>query len=213
MISLDTARVELAALLSSAVTMPFPRLLASESLMAPSPHPTPVVFVHGLCGSPTNFWALRRHLARRGVARFGSFRYPPRLDYQALAPWLGTFIDALCKRNGVSEVDVVGHSLGGIIARYLIEHGDGARVRRLVSLGAPWYGTRFPSRELALFGAEDWLIPTPTAPRAHGQVVNLPGCGHLGLLYDLAAHEHVASFLTAPRGTIRLAIGREHRAA
>src|SRR5690606_38097343 len=48
-----------------------------------------------------------------------------------------------CERTGSRQVDVVGHSLGGLIARYYVQRlgGDG-RVRTLVTLGTPHSGTR-----------------------------------------------------------------------
>src|SRR5262249_26708524 len=173
MANLELLRSELRAFFVSTAALPFHRYIASDSLDAPGFHPTPVVLVHGLFGSPTNFWTLRTHLTRCGVTRFTNFTYRPQIDYQVLASQFGTFLDDLCRRTGVESVDVVGHSLGGLVGRYLIEQGDGRRIRRLVTLGSPWYGHRFPARELALFGSDDWLIPTPDA-RARGQVVVIP---------------------------------------
>ena len=208
----ETLRSELSALVSSSLAMPFGRL-AAESLEADSAHPTPVVLVHGLFGSATNFHALRRHLERRGVGRFANFAYGPRIDYQGLAPQLGELIERVCDRTGSAQVDLVGHSLGGVIGRWLVDHGDGSRVRRLVTLGSPWYGHRFPARELALFGAEDWLIPAPAPDRIRGQVRIMPGCGHLNLLYDAPVLDQVANYLTAPPRTVWLAVARDREAA
>ena len=213
MLGFDTVRTELGALLSSTAAMPFHRWLAGESIETDSVHPTPDVLVHGLLGSASNFWALRRHLACCGVERFSSFSYGPRIDYQTLAPQFGAFLEDVCRRSGTEQVDVVGHSLGGLVARYLIEQGDGRRIRRLVSLGSPWYGTHFPGRELAIFGAADWLIPRPDTDRTHGQVVVAPGAGHLSLLYDARVFDWVAAHLTAMPRTIRLAVQRERVAA
>src|SRR5207244_2106373 len=81
-----------------------------------------------------------------------SFSYPPRLDYQRLACRLGRMVEAVCLATGASQVDLVGHSLGGLIARYLTEMGDGGRVRRVVTLGAPSFSTRIPPLDLAVFG-------------------------------------------------------------
>jgi pimeloyl-ACP methyl ester carboxylesterase len=205
MTTLELLATELGTFVATTAALPFARLIASESLDAPSRHPTPVVLIHGLFGSPANFWTLRTHLSRRGIARFTNFTYRPQIDYQALAPRLGAFLDELCHRSGTEAVDVVGHSLGGLVARYLIEQGDGRRIRRLVTLGAPWYGRRFPGRELALFGAADWLVPTPGAD-ARGQIGVVPRCGHLSLLHAGAALEQVARHLAAEPRTIRLAV-------
>src|SRR5574342_959347 len=212
MTNLELLATELGAFFATTAALPFSRLIASESLDARCLHPTPVVLIHGLCGSPANFWTLRNHLSQRGIARFTNFTYRPQIDYQGLAPRLGAFLEDLCGRSGTDAVDVVGHSLGGLVARYLIEQGDGRRIRRLVTLGAPWYGPRFPRRELAVFGAADWLVPTP-GDDAHGQIAVVPRCGHLSLLHTGDALEQVARYLSAPPRTIRLAVRSDTLAA
>src|SRR2546425_12973736 len=100
MASLRTLTSELSALGALAISMPLRLVLRSERFDPAAPHPTPVVFVHGFLGDPTNFLVLRRFLATRGVRNFASFSYPPRLDYQRLAPRLGEMIEALCLATG-----------------------------------------------------------------------------------------------------------------
>lgn len=188
----------MSALTALALTTPVRRwLLPEEGFDAAAPHPTPVVLVHGLLDHPTNFLALRRLLVARGVWNFGSFSYRPRIDHQRLAPELGRSLDALCQATGAERVDVVGHSLGGVVARYLIDMGTGRRVRRLVTLGAPYYTNRFPEQELAIFGAGDPIVAPPH--RVHGprgRFLVVPDCGHLGLLSHPAVLGAVAGYLT-----------------
>src|SRR5262249_55291911 len=149
---------------------------------------TPVVFVHGLLGAPTNFLALRSTLAAHGIQNFASFSYGPRIDHQRLAPRLGRTLDAVCEATGAAQVDVIGHSLGGLLARYLLASGGGRRVRRLGTLGAPYFPGRLPRRELAVFGARDLLVPAPHPVHGpYGRVRIIADCGHLGLLYPPAA--------------------------
>lgn len=55
---------------------------------------------------------------------------------------LGRHIEDICERTGQAQVDVVGHSLGGLIARYYVQRlGGDHRVRTLVTLGTPHGGT------------------------------------------------------------------------
>ncbi len=192
---LRTVGGELSALGTLALSMPLRLVLTGGHFDPAAPHPTPVVFVHGLLGDPTNFLALQTFLACRGVRNFASFSYLPRLDYQRLASRLGETIEALCLETGIPAVDVVGHSLGGLVARYLVEVRDGSRVRRLVTLGSPYYADERPPRELAIFASHDAFVP---APRARGRVVIVPGCGHWNLLYHGAVLRSVARFLGAP---------------
>src|SRR5690242_14878338 len=108
MISLRMVGTEVSALGAAALCMPLRFVIERDSFDPSSPHPTPVVLVHGFLGDPTNFILLRRYLAARGMRNFATFSYPPRFDYQRLAPRLGDLIDTICAVTGAPEVDVVG---------------------------------------------------------------------------------------------------------
>lgn len=171
------------------------------------PHPAPgvpVVLAHGIFGDPSNFSTLRDHLARQGFTRFASFSYLPQLDVARLAARLAERIDACCEATGTPHVDVVGHSLGGLVARHLLASGRGRRIRHLVTLGSPRFiPTRLP-RELAIYGAFDPLVPPPAKPEQRsGRSLTLPDCGHLGLLTHPDALRAVAAWLTRPAATLR----------
>src|SRR3712207_8824925 len=66
-------------------------------------------------------------------------RRPPR---STLFPYTTLFrsahIERICAQTGHDQVHVVGHSLGGLIARYHAQRPGGAeRLRSLVTLGPP----------------------------------------------------------------------------
>jgi pimeloyl-ACP methyl ester carboxylesterase len=193
---------EMVAVGTAALSMPLRWLLPEERFDPAVAHPTPVVFAHGFLGDPTNFLVLRRFLAARGVRNFASFSYSPRLDYHRLARQLERMIDETCAASGCDHVDVVGHSLGGLAARVLTESRGRCRVRRLVTLGAPYYVTRFPRHELAIFAANDPLVAVPRADGPRGRCLVVPDCGHLGLLYHPSVLRAVAAYLKAPAETV-----------
>src|SRR5262245_36389569 len=112
---------------------------------------------------------------------------------QAPRPRLARRIEEVCWDTGAPRVDVVSHSLGALVARHLVELGDGSRVRRLVTLGSPYYSERRPARELAIFAGHDPLVP-PRGDR-RGCVVVVEDCGHLSLLQHPAVLHAVARFL------------------
>ena len=201
MMGLRTATTELSALATTALSMVSGVLeQRSAGWDLDAPHPTPVVFVHGLLGHATNFRVLRQALAEVGARNTTQFSYGPTLDYQRLAGQLGRTIEEICAATGARRVDVVGHSLGGLAARYLVDSGDGDLVRRLVTLGSPYYASVMPARELAIFAAADPLIAVPEADRqAHERLKVIPECGHLGLLYHPEVLREVCTYLTAPR--------------
>ncbi|MFE6133883.1 esterase/lipase family protein [Streptomyces sp. NPDC056437] len=124
---------------------------ASESECAPAtPLPTgagavrpPAVLLHGFVDNRSVFVLLRRSLARHGWRHLECLNYSPlTCDIRTAAELLGRHIEEICARTGRSEVDIVGHSLGGLIARYYVQClGGDQRVRTLVTLGTPHSGT------------------------------------------------------------------------
>ncbi|MET8167071.1 alpha/beta fold hydrolase [Streptomyces sp. NPDC005329] len=117
---------------------------ADDPAQLPTKAPLPVVLLHGFIDNRSVFVLLRRSLAQHGRHRVESLNYSPlTCDIRTAAELLGRHIEEICERTGSSQVDVVGHSLGGLIARYYVQRlgGDG-RVRTLVTLGTPHSGTR-----------------------------------------------------------------------
>ncbi|GAB2722969.1 esterase/lipase family protein [Streptomyces bullii] len=104
----------------------------------------PVVLLHGFIDNRSVFVLLRRSLAQHGRNRVESLNYSPlTCDIRVAAELLGRHIEQICERTGSDRVDVVGHSLGGLIARYYVQRlGGDTRVRTLVTLGTPHSGTR-----------------------------------------------------------------------
>ena len=105
---------------------------------------TPILLVHGLVDNRSIFTLLRRGLRRRGFGRVVTINYPVLTsDIRVAARALGEQVEALCAETGFERVHVVGHSMGGLIARYYVQRlGGDARVHTLVSLGSPHAGTR-----------------------------------------------------------------------
>ena len=103
----------------------------------------PVLLVHGLVDNRSIFAVMRRSLRRRGFASVCSWNYSPLLrDVAKAADDLGAHIERICAQTGHDRVHVVGHSLGGLIARYHVQRqGGDRRVDSLVTLGTPHGGS------------------------------------------------------------------------
>ncbi|GGX67831.1 esterase/lipase family protein [Streptomyces minutiscleroticus] len=110
----------------------------------PTPDKPPVVLLHGFIDNRSVFVLLRRSLAQHGRQQVESLNYSPlTCDIRTAAELLRRHIEDICERTGRREVDIVGHSLGGLIARYYVQRlGGDLRVRTLVTLGTPHGGTR-----------------------------------------------------------------------
>lgn len=132
----------------------YPAGIAQERRAAPLPPETPrlptegrshppVVLLHGFVDNRSVFVLLRRSLARHGWPHLVSLNYSPlTFDIRTAAELLARQIEEICARTGHRQVDVVGHSLGGLIARYYAQRlGGDSRIRTLVTLGTPHEGT------------------------------------------------------------------------
>jgi triacylglycerol lipase len=104
---------------------------------------TPILLVHGLVDNRSVFARLRRELRRRGFGRVVSLNYSVLTqDVRAAAATLAEVVERLAGETGYERVHVVGHSMGGLIARYYVQRmGGDARVHTLVTLGTPHEGT------------------------------------------------------------------------
>jgi pimeloyl-ACP methyl ester carboxylesterase len=103
----------------------------------------PVLLVHGLIDNRSVFSVMQRNLRRWGFAHVCAWNYSPFLtDVARGARDLGAHIEHICEQTGYDRVHVVGHSLGGLIARFHVQRQDGdRRVESLVTLGTPHHGS------------------------------------------------------------------------
>jgi triacylglycerol esterase/lipase EstA (alpha/beta hydrolase family) len=119
----------------------------------------PVVLLHGFGVTS----AVLRPLAARITRATGrpcirlrlGCRLPLHLgDVRRSARRVERALDRIAARSSFAHVDVVGHSLGGLVATYWLKRIDqGRRIRRVVTLGTPHRGTPFALLGVLLFGA------------------------------------------------------------
>jgi pimeloyl-ACP methyl ester carboxylesterase len=105
---------------------------------------TPIVLLHGWVDNRSVFTVLRRQLVRRGFGRVVTMNYSILThDVPRAAARLGELVERLREEAGCDRVHVVGHSMGGLVARYYVQRlGGDAHVHTLVTLGTPHAGTR-----------------------------------------------------------------------
>ena len=104
---------------------------------------TPILLLHGMVDNRSVFTLLRRGLRRRGFGRVLTLNYSLTTnDVRAAARELALEIENLCEQTGYERIHVVGHSMGGLIARYYVQClGGDERVDTLVTLATPHAGT------------------------------------------------------------------------
>lgn len=138
---------------------------------------TPILLVHGIGDNRSIFTVLGTTLRRRGFSVVHAVNYSVLTaltgDIRDAAATLQRQVERVCEVTDHDRVHIVGHSLGGMIARYYVQRlGGDARVDTLVTLGSPHQGT------LAAY-----LLPTPVSRqlRPNSDFLNelaqpTPGC-------------------------------------
>ncbi|HLG00793.1 MAG TPA: alpha/beta fold hydrolase [Acidimicrobiia bacterium] len=105
----------------------------------------PVIFVPGLSHADRGWDLLRRHLQRAGFAEAGSpldGSSHPRGDIPGRAERLAIQVATLRTITSAERVHVVGHGVGGVVARYFVQLlGGEAVVDTLVTIGTPHCGS------------------------------------------------------------------------
>ncbi len=121
----------------------YPTGVCQEKVTArpPATRP-PVLLLHGFTDNRSIFVVLRRALGAGG-RHVEAYNYSPfTLDLRVAARRLARHVEELCERTGQDRVDLIGHSLGGLVGRYYVQRlGGDTRVRTLVTLGTPHSGT------------------------------------------------------------------------
>ncbi len=136
-------------------------------------HPRPVVLVHGTFANQSNNWASLSPLLKNngycvftfnyGAPALGGFAYGMG-PIERSAAELAVFVDQVMLRTGAEQVDLVGHSQGGMMPRYYLNFlGGGRRVHHLVALAPSSHGTTFLglvdlSRFFGISGLVDRLL-------------------------------------------------------
>lgn len=104
--------------------------------------PRPIIVVHGYAMNRANFLPLTRRLVAAKLGPVYGFEYWTLGKASAAARALGEYIEDVCRRSGSDRVDIIGHSMGGIVGRYYATLGGGAhRVAHLITVGTPHQGT------------------------------------------------------------------------
>ena len=140
-----SAATEWAAALAGVVTRPLG--FAGERMRAPQGSTgRPLILIHGYAMNRACFLTLASRLAKEGAGPIYGFEYWSFAKVSSSARHLDRYIEEICERYGTEQVDLVGHSMGGVVARYYLTLGAGrgrGRVANLMTLGTPHGGSIF----------------------------------------------------------------------
>ena len=132
---------EFAALSTSPPKMIFYRLLVRDP--PPAPASVPVLLLHGVGCNAGVWFGMQGFLEKQGVGPVNALSYgPPLSSIETFADQVAQKVSAIRAATGAKQVVLVGHSMGGLVGlTYLRRHG-GDSVRRLITIGTPFHGSR-----------------------------------------------------------------------
>lgn len=126
----------------------------------------PVLLIHGyLCNS--GVWArFSRKLRQQGITHYAVDLEPVFGNIEDYVPAIAAAIARIRQETGQPQVTIIGHSMGGLVARaYLRQHGT-THVRQVITLGSPHHGTRLSglgyganARQMAYQQPEEGWLP------------------------------------------------------
>ncbi len=150
---------------------PIQKFLLKETHRQPLPDQRPIILVHGYMLRGGVMWLIKQRLKRAGRHQVYIFSYsPPWRDIACFAKQLEAFIAEVIGDPTI-KVDIVAHSMGGLVSRYYINIlGGWQRISNLITLGTPHAGSM-------LWSFAVWRCGRQMRPKSP-------------LLNELAQHDH-----------------------
>lgn len=108
--------------------------------------PRPVVFVHGYTGSASNWVTAMSVFRAAGYSsdQLFAYEYNSYGDNRQNAAGLASFVNQVKSRTGASQVDIVNHSMGGLVSQYYLKVLNGnPNVAHLASIAGANHGTTY----------------------------------------------------------------------
>ncbi len=177
--------------------------------------PAPIVLVHGYMQNRVGFVGLARALAVRGLGPIFGFNYPWFSSIDRNAARLARFVDEVCEETGSSEVDLVCHSMGGLVAIEMMRQRaksphEALRVRRCVTIATPHAGIAWRGPILGI-GATNLRRGSALLEEHAGAVLGVP-CLSVYSTHDNIVHPKETSSLGTRGGKDQEVEGEGHLA-
>lgn len=141
----------------SLLAAPF-ALLPGGTTISPGDERPALLFLHGLFQHRASWWLLRFRLRRAGFVNQTAINLPVWRNVETLTEMIARTVDQLRHQQRIDRVILVGHSMGGMLARNFIQRRGGAgRVAGCILLGTPNRGSRLVP--FAISGLARNLLP------------------------------------------------------
>ncbi len=128
----------------------------TPKISSPQDNRCPIILVHGYMMRGLVMYPIKRRLSKDGYKNVYLFTYsPPWLNIDDFSLQLKDKIESVKKETGAEKVDLICHSMGGLVALNYINNHDGVKnIDRLITLGTPFGGSKLWSFSIGRCGKE-----------------------------------------------------------
>lgn len=185
----------------------------------------PIILIHGYMMRGLVMYPIKRRLNKDGYKNVYLSTYsPPWLNIDNFSLQLKDKVEFVKKETGAEKVDLICHSMGGLVALNYINNLDGAKsVNRLIALGTPFGGSKLWSFSIGRCGKEmkpgseflkkvsvppadikttaiyttfdEMVIPYEFSKLEGVNNIEMNYIGHVGLLFDSKVYKNVRESL------------------
>ncbi len=136
----------------------------------------PVLFVHGINGTPKNFSYLIEQLDRTHFQPWVVY-YPSGAYIENVAQWIEQMLEQVQAKYKFDKIAIVAHSMGGLVSRsFILKHLDNSRsldIPLFISIATPWDG-----HNAAKLGVDQARIIYGVPPGEHLNLERFLDCLH-----------------------------------
>jgi triacylglycerol lipase len=140
--------VELGAILLMVATYVVPGTWFDPKGEQAAPEKTPIILVHGYLHNSSATHYLRYRLSKAGLGPIytvnlgGGILFNPFHPLEHYAEVLKDKVAEVCRQTGATKVNLVGHSMGGVISSMVAQDAQAkGQINKVVTIGSPLQGT------------------------------------------------------------------------
>jgi len=162
----------------------------------------PVVAIPGFLASDHYLQTMRGWLERMGYAPYASGIRRNMGQMKSLINQVMTVCDVAAREHNGMRPTLIGHSLGGVVARRVAQQRPEA-VRQIITIGSPISRDKVPLSPsipfAALYSRADRVVRYPRAlDPDDSRNVEIPGC-HIGMVFNSQVYRSLGDLLNQPR--------------
>jgi triacylglycerol esterase/lipase EstA (alpha/beta hydrolase family) len=142
---LRSAIVEILCNFTRFVLLPFSSFRANPNPVSTDASPTPIVLVHGYGQNQSDWFWFQYQLKQAGIGPVYTINLWNIMGaIETHADKLAKTLQTVQEKHPTEAITLIGHSMGGLVSSYYTEffQKNGVRIKRIITLGTPFYGTR-----------------------------------------------------------------------